>query len=134
MILKLVPSVVPENKETSSSSLRKVSYSEDDFQRLTEGKNQKLLNIYDELDKYLLSLGNDVQKNSTKHYIGYTNGKSFVEFHFWSNSLFLTIMSGEYDDPNNKVVKLDDNYKWSNMNRLDIYENDEHLNKILIIL
>ena len=116
---------VPENKETSSSSLRKVSYSEDDFQRLTEGKNQKLLNIYDELDKYLLSLGNDVQKNSTKHYIGYTNGKSFVEFHFWSNSLFLTIMSGEYDDPNNKVVKLDDNYKWSNMNRLDIYENDD---------
>ena len=116
---------VPENKETSSSSLRKVSYSENDFQRLTEGKNQKLLNIYDELDKYLLSLGNDVQKNSTKHYIGYTNGKSFVEFHFWSNSLFLTIMSGEYDDPNNKVVKLDDNYKWSNMNRLDIYENDD---------
>ena len=34
-------------------------------------------------------------------------------------------MSGEYDDPNNKVVKLDDNYKWSNMNRLDIYENDD---------
>ena len=116
---------VPENKETSSSSLRKVSYSENDFQRLTEGKNQKLLNIYDELDKYLLSLGNDVQKNSTKHYIGYTNGKSFVEFHFLSNSLFLTIMSGEYDDPNNKIVKLADNYKWVNMNRLDIYENDD---------
>lgn len=124
---------VPENQEVISSILRKVSYSEDDYKRLTAGKNQKLLKIYDELDQYLLSLGNDIQKNSTKHYIGYTNGKSFVEFHFWSNSLFLTIMSGEYDDPNNKVVKLDDNYKWSNMNRLDIYENDdiEYIKNIL---
>ena len=124
---------VPENQEVLSTTLKKVSYSEEDYKRLTEGKNQKLLEIYDELDKYLLSLGNDIQKNSTKHYIGYTNGKSFVEFHFWSNSLFLTIMSGEYDDPENKVVKLDDNYKWSNMNRLDIYENDdvEYIKNIL---
>ncbi len=123
----------PENQEVVSTTLKKVSYSEEDYKRLTEGKKTKLLEIYDELDKYLLSLGNDIQKNSTKHYIGYTNGKSFVEFHFWSNSLFLTIMSGEYDDPENKVVKLDDNYKWSNMNRLDIYENDdvEYIKNIL---
>lgn len=116
---------VPENAEQPNTSQRKVSYSEEDYQRLSSGTNPALLPMYEELDKYLLSLGDDVQKNSTKHYIGYTNGKSFVEFHFWSNNLFLTIMSGEYDDPMHKVVKLDDNYKWSNMNRLDIYENDD---------
>ena len=116
---------VPENVEQPNTSQRKVSYSEEDYQRLSSGTNPALLPMYEELDKYLLSLGDDVQKNSTKHYIGYTNGKSFVEFHFWSNNLFLTIMSGEYDDPMHKIVKLDDNYKWSNMNRLDIYENDD---------
>ena len=116
---------VPENVDNGSSNQRKVSYSEEDYKRLTAKTNSKLLIIYNELDKYLLSLGNDVQKNSTKHYIGYTNGKSFVEFHFYTNSLYLTIMSGEYDDPKHKVVKLDENYKWSNMNRLDIYEDDD---------
>ena len=116
---------IPENKEQPSTTQREVSYSEEDYQRLSSGTNPALLPMYEELDKYLLSLGDDVQKNSTKHYIGYTNGKSFVEFHFWSNNLFLTIMSGEYEDPRHKVVKLDDNYKWSNMNRLDIYENDD---------
>lgn len=116
---------VPENVDNGSSNQRKVSYSEEDYKRLTAKTNPKLLIIYNELDKYLLSLGNDVQKNSTKHYIGYTNGKSFVEFHFYTNSLYLTIMSGEYDDPRHKVVKLDENYKWSNMNRLDIFEDDD---------
>lgn len=124
---------IPENNEQPSTSQRKVSYSEEDYQRLIAGTNSNLVSMYEELDKYLLTLGTDIQKNSTKHYIGYTNGKSFVEFHFWSNNLFLTIMSGEYDDPRHKIVKLDDNYKWSNMNRLDIFENDdiEYVKKLL---
>lgn len=52
-------------------------------------------------------------------------GNENAFFYFWSNNLFLTIMSGEYEDLMHKVVKLDDNYKWSNMNRLDIYENND---------
>lgn len=81
----------------------------------------------------MLSLNTNIQKNSTKNYIGYTNGKLFVKFHFSSNKLYLILMSGKYDDPMNKVIKLNENYKWSNMNRLDIYEDDDinYIKKIL---
>lgn len=124
---------VPENKNEETFSQRKVSYKDEDYQRLSLNTSKKLILIYEELDRYLLSLNTDIQKNSTKNYIGYTNGKLFVEFHFSSNKLYLILMSGEYDDPMNKVIKLNENYKWSNMNRLDIYEDDDinYIKKIL---
>lgn len=72
-----------------------------------------------------MSLADNIKKNATKHYIGYTNGKSFVEFHFRTNYLYLTMMSGTYNDPLNKIRMLDGRYNWSNNNRLDIYEDDD---------
>jgi predicted transport protein len=115
----------PINHEVQTTTSKAVSYSEEDFERLSSNTNSNLISMYKELDSYILSLNDDIQRNSTKHYISYTNGKSFVEFHFWKESLFLTIMSGEYNDPEHKIQKLDDRYKWSNMNRLDIFENDD---------
>lgn len=116
---------IPEVNEDAIQNSKEVSYSEEDYIRLSSKTNPKVLKIYNILDTYILGLGDDIQKNSTKHYISYTNGKSFVEFHFYTNSLYLTIMSGQYDDPRNKIRKLDERYKWSNMNRIDIYENDD---------
>lgn len=115
----------PIYKEVASTSQRKITYSDEDFQRLSSKTNPVLITIYKELDNYLLSLSEDIQKNSTKHYVGYTNGKSFVEFHFWTSTLFLTIMTGEYNDPKHIVEKIDDSYKWSNMNKIYIRENDD---------
>lgn len=116
---------IPEVNEGVNQNSKEVSYFEEDYNRLSSKTNPSLLKIYKVLDLYVLSLGDDIKKNSTKHYISYTNGKSFVEFHFYANSLYLTIMSGQYDDPQNKIKKLDERYKWSNMNRLDIYEEDD---------
>jgi uncharacterized protein with ParB-like and HNH nuclease domain/predicted transport protein len=115
----------PINHEVQTTTSKAISYSEEDFERLSSNTNSNLISMYKELDSYILSLNDDIQRNSTKHYISYTNGKSFVEFHFWKESLFLTMMSGEYNDPEHKIQKLDDRYKWSNMNRLDIFENDD---------
>lgn len=116
---------IPEVNEDTIQNSKEVSYSEEDYIRLSSKTNPKILKLYNILDTYILALGDDIKKNSTKHYISYTNGKSFVEFHFYTNSLYLTIMSGQYDDPRNKIRKLDERYKWSNMNRIDIYENDD---------
>ncbi len=117
---------IPEIKENLNQNSKKVSYSEEDYIRLSSNtKNPHLLEIYKMLDSYILSLGDDIKKNSTKHYISYTNGKSFVEFHFYKKYLHLTIMSGEYDDSQNKIKKLDERYNWSNTNALDIYEDDD---------
>ncbi len=115
----------PINIEIKQTQVKDVSYNEEDYKRLSSNTDNELKIIYKELDNYIMSLDETIKRNSTKNYIGYTNGKSFVEFHFYTNRLFLTMMSGDYEDPKNKIQKLDDNYKWSNMNKLDIYKDDD---------
>ena len=34
-------------------------------------------------------------------------------------------MAGDYDDPENKVERLGDNYNWTNNNRLDVHSFEE---------
>lgn len=120
-----IDKIVPIYEETKIEYNKNISYSENDYEKLSSSTTEKLKSIYKELDEYIMSLSNDIKRNSTSHYIGYTNGKSFIEVHFQTNKLYLTIMSGKYDDPKNKIQKLDDRYKWANMNRLDIYEEDD---------
>ena len=35
------------------------------------------------------------------------------------------IMAGDYNDPENKVERLGENYNWTNNNRLDLHSFDE---------
>lgn len=128
-----IDSTEPINEEIISTP-KIISYTEEDYLRLSSNTNsEKLLEIYKQLDEYIMSLADNIKKNATKHYIGYTNGKSFVEFHFRTNYLYLTMMTGTYDDPLNKIRMLDGRYNWSNNNRLDIYEDDDigYLKKLL---
>lgn len=104
---------------------KEISYSEEDYIRLSLKTTEELKAIYKELDLYLLSLSSDINKNSTRNYISYTNGKNFVELRFYTNSLNLIIMSGKYDDPLNKVEMLAESYNWSNMNKMNVYEDDD---------
>lgn len=120
-------------KDNEKTSTINVSFSEEDFKRLSAKASPVFLDIYKVIDEYILSLSNDVLKNSTKNYISYTNGKTFVELRFYTNSINIVIMSGEYNDPLNKVEKIAESYNWSNMNRVNIYENDDlnYIKKIL---
>ncbi|MEG1821058.1 MAG: DUF262 domain-containing protein [Malacoplasma sp.] len=103
----------------------KSSYSEDEFEKLIANATIFMKEAFELLDKYILTFAKDIKKNTTTNYISYTNGKNFIEVHFMSNYLRIGLMSGDYIDSKNKVVRLSDTYKWSNNNRLDIYENDD---------
>ena len=71
----------------------------------------------------MMSLGEDVSKHATKTGITYTNGKSFADINFRINYLVIYIMSGAYDDPEERVVKLDDSYNFTNDRRLEVRDN-----------
>lgn len=95
-------------------------FSEEQFNRLVAKTNPDILNLYYELDKYVLSIDDNIRKRTTTVYIGYDIGKSFLEVWMHNESFNLIMCSGDYEDNENRVEILSDNYQWSNNRRLKI--------------
>ena len=92
---------------------------------LSKNSSIEVINIFDELHEYICNLNKSISYSKTKNYISYNLGKVFVEIHFMSDFIKMFLRPGEYDDPENKVEKLGNNYNWTNNNRLDIHSKDE---------
>lgn len=56
-----------------------------------EGSSSEIKNLYKELDDYLLSLGEDVQKKILMHYIAYRRLKNFASVQFYSNKILVYV-------------------------------------------
>lgn len=104
---------IPEYKDEDKPQ-REVIYDEEQFKKLSSSTNEQLLNIFYELDNYILSLNEDIKKNTTSVYLSYSYGKNFIELWFQVNSLKYVIMTGDYDDPRGLVNELAESYKWTN--------------------
>lgn len=104
---------IPEYKEEDKTQ-REVFYDEEQFKKLSNNTNERLLNIFNELDNYILSLNENIKKNTTSVYLSYSYGKNFIELWFQVNSLKYVIMTGDYADPKGLVVELAESYKWTN--------------------
>ena len=104
---------IPEYKDEDKLQ-REVIYDEEQFKKLSSSTNEQLLNIFYELDNYILSLNEDIKKNTTSVYLSYSYGKNFIELWFQVNSLKYVIMTGDYDDPRGLVNELAESYKWTN--------------------
>ena len=104
---------IPEYKDEDKPQ-REVIYDEEQFKKLSSNTNEQLLNIFYELDNYILSLNENIKKNTTSVYLSYSYGKNFIEIWFQVNSLKYVIMTGDYDDPRGLVNELAESYKWTN--------------------
>ena len=91
-----------------------IIYDEEQFKKLSGNTNVDLMHVFNELDDYVLSLNEQIKKNTTSVYLSYYFGKNFIELWFQTNSLKYVIMTGDYYDPENQVFKLADSYKWTN--------------------
>jgi len=69
---QLPPSVPPTGSTATSSALPKKSY---DVQHHTAKKPVAIVDLYEQVDAYAMSLGPDVVRRPTKMYIGYFAGK-----------------------------------------------------------
>ena len=106
--------VIPETSEENNKKDREIVFNEQQFQNLIANSNSKIIELFNELDTYIMGLGNDIKKATTSIYLPYTNGKNFVEIYFQKNNLKLILMHGDYNDPLDKVKKLNDSYNWTN--------------------
>ena len=69
----------PINKVVENNSLREVIYDENQFKKISKNSSAELMNIYNELDNYIMSLNSDIKKNTTSVYLSYYYGKNFIE-------------------------------------------------------
>ena len=65
----------PINKVVENNSLREVIYDENQFKKISKNSSAELMNIYNELDNYIMSLNSDIKKNTTSVYLSYYYGK-----------------------------------------------------------
>ena len=116
---------VPYNEEKKSMPIQK-EFNVEMFEELSSRTNDPtIIDIYNKIDNFISNLDSSIYKNTTKNYISFSNGKVFAEFHFMSNYARMYIMTGDYIDPLNKVIKLGENYNWVNDNKLEIYPTDD---------
>lgn len=68
----------------------------------TKGKSQKIIELFDSIDKFCLDINPpNIQRSCRKKYIKYTqSGKTFCSLHLW-NSLIRIWLKLEYNDLNN---------------------------------
>lgn len=124
---------IPENKEVENSPLREVIYDENQFNKISKNTNTEIMNIYNELDNYVMSLNSDIKKNTTSVYLSYYYGKNFIELWFQKNSLKYVLMTGDYNDPNEMVGELAESYQWTH-DRYIIVNQDSNIEYVKNIL
>lgn len=109
------------------------TFSQEDVDRLlSKTEDDRIIDIYHVIDDYCMNLGNDVTKNTTNNYIGYSRRTIFCDVHIYTNRIGCNINTLDYVDPKGKV-KFRNNVSWSNKNYIYIYPEDD-INYVLDIL
>lgn len=100
--------------EQEEPKVKEIVFDENQLNKLMTSTKPELIDIYNELNNYILSLNSNITRGTTSVYLSYNYGKNFIELWFQVNSLKYVIMTGEYDDPNGEVMELAESYKWTN--------------------
>lgn len=111
--------------ESADEKITSQEFKAEDFEKLSSGANKELLDIFETINDYCLSISQNIIRNTTKHYIGYSEGKSFADFHFNSGYCHLMLRTIKYSDPQGKIELLGDNYNWVKKAKLRIYPGDD---------
>lgn len=84
-----IKSIEPTFNEDKGKAKETKTYIEDD---LTKGVNNSILDIYNDLKEYILSLNNEIELKPRKIYIGFNRGrKSIISIKLQNNSIILWI-------------------------------------------
>ena len=115
---------IDQNKEINILE-EKYSNIDEEVAYLSKNSSLNAINIFNELHTYIMSLNDSINYSKTKNYISYSLGKVFVEIHFMSDFIKLFLMPGEYNDPENRIKVLGNNYNWTNNRRFDVNSMEE---------
>lgn len=95
LLFELVNSSSEENNKSNTNNVLKKEYSTNKKVKTVIDKldaaSSDIKSLYKELDDYLLSLGDDVQKKILMHYIAYRRLKNFASVQFHSNKILIYV-------------------------------------------
>lgn len=96
-----------------------------DIETLSRVSKAKIKSYYEELDKMILSLDENIEKAITKHYVAYRYKQNFLELHLHADWLTLYMFPNvKYEDPENRVEYLEKR-TWVLTARVFVKENDD---------
>ena len=87
--------------------------------------SEKAKNLYNELNEKILEISDQIESRINKIYVGYRTTKNFVEVFFKKNSLLIYVMKTNYDDPENRLEKVPESYRWSADSRMEISSSED---------
>ena len=94
MIFELVNTSSEENTNVAHNTSKKESNINKKVKTVTDkldSSSAEVKDLYKELDDYLLSLGDDVQKKILMHYIAYRRLKNFASVQFYNNKILIYV-------------------------------------------
>ena len=95
LLFELVNSSSEENNKSNTNNVLKKEYSTNKKVKTVIDKldaaSSDIKSLYNELDDYLLSLGDDVQKKILMHYIAYRRLKNFAAVQFHINKILIYV-------------------------------------------
>jgi predicted transport protein len=120
-------SAVTEKPKSSHTSGDK--YTKDRIEYKLKTANKDIVSYTEELDEYILDLGDDIQKKELKNYWAYKTIKNLVCIVINKDKLgvYLSVDYKDIDEPRSHVEDVKDKGHWGTGNTVVFVSNDEEL-------
>lgn len=120
-------SAVSEKPKASHSSGDKYPHDRIEYRLKTANKN--IIGYTEELDEYILNLGDDIQKKELKNYWAYKTIKNLacIVINKEKLGVYLSIDYKDVEDPKSNVDDVKDKGHWGTGNTVVFVSNDEEL-------
>ncbi len=100
-------------------------FNEETFRRLSGSASNELMDMYNKIYDYCLTISGTVKIYTTSNYVAFIDRQAFVELHFQKDCLKLLLYSGNYNDPERRIEKLNEKYLWVLGTALKCYPGDD---------
>jgi predicted transport protein len=120
-------SAVSEKSRSSSTTGDK--YPHDRIEYRLKNANKNIVSYTEELDEYLLNLGDDVQKKELQNYWAYKTIKNFacIVINKEKLGVYLSVDYKDIDNPKNNVKDVENTGHWGTGNTVVFVSDDEEL-------
>ncbi len=126
LMIQLASAVSEKPRNSTATNDR---YSHDRIGHRLKTANKNIVKYIEELDEYILNLGNDVQKKELKNYWAYRTIKNFacIVINRKKLGVYLSIDYENIKNPNSNVENVKDKGHWGTGNTVAFVSNDDEL-------
>ena len=90
-----------------------------------EKASDDVQSLLEELDDYIISISDQIEKRYRKIYIGYRTTRSFVEIEVYKSKLVVYLMNIDYNDPEHLIEDVPESYNYVMNKKINISNEKE---------